>query len=62
MKVSEFEKMLKEERYIVDDCKYPDVSITPYNHIIFDSETKRRFMSICVSEGIIGFIFIEVPE
>jgi hypothetical protein len=55
MKLSEFEKLLKEEKFVVEDyvCNGP---FSRFNHLVFDKETGRRFVSICSSDNEVYFI------
>lgn len=58
MKLKDFEKLLGDKRYSIEDNKYPNVPFTPFNHLILDNKTGRRFLTIRIrsKDDEIGFI------
>lgn len=56
MKLDEFNKLIGEDRYVVEDYKYPNISFTTVKHIIFDKKTNRRYMSVEIGDNDIRFI------
>jgi len=56
MKLDEFNKLLSEDRYVIEDGKYPSLPTTPFNHIIFDKKTNRHFMSVRFGDDNVSFI------
>ena len=62
MKLKDFEKLLVDKRYSIEDNKYPNVPSTRFNHLILDNETGKRFLTIRIMDKDDEIGFIEVHK
>ncbi len=57
MKLKDFEQnFLGDKRYSIEDFKYPNMPFTRFNHLILDTKTGRRFLTVKVKDDEIAFI------